>query len=234
MAKKIDNDFLNDTRTENRKEGKKFSSDTTENFQTQDPPPQQKTTQNQNEQQQTSQPGNAQNTQANSENLNPPPIDHKDEFRERYDDFFKGMDGMIAGDMVIGLIDDLKANFLYLYAKKNNISGVGKKEMEMDDKSRKFAAFLVDHAIKNNFFETIKKYPLLAALGVILISGGSTFAMLQMLKSSNNTAKSKDEEIEKLKKDLENLRKKKYETAETVSEESDTENSLVAEYLKTT
>lgn len=198
MAKTFDPEALQDAKRENSKESKKFNSapapGVSESNQNPDP----------------ASPNSAENTKTNSENTTKEntgftipgqkeePI--RDEFKERYDAYFKNMGGVLAGGMVVDMVDELKTSFLYLYAVKNGID-VGKEALQMDPKSKAFAAFLVDEAVKNNFFEWIKKYPLLAGLAVILISGGSTFLMLQMLKKSNDESKKKDDIIDKLRRE---------------------------------
>jgi len=208
MAKKVDADFLQDSKNENRTESKKFGSKGNGQtpppapIETQTPPPvpgsENKIPENLNE---PVIPAN--------ENLNsdlPPLQPESDPFKEKFDEYFKGMDGMIGGQIAVGLVDDLKASFLLMYAKKQGIE-IDKTALMMDEKTKNFAAFLVDHAIKNNFFDIIKKYPILAALGVIVISGGSTFLMLQMLKGMKSENSKQETEISELKKELESLKK---------------------------
>jgi hypothetical protein len=192
MALKNKPEILEAARTEHRKESKKFS--TSENPAGE---PSQAPEQPENNSQQNTSADPGQESANNTQQQAPP----RDEFKEMFDECFKGMEGMIAGDMVVSLIDDLKANFLFIYAKKNGID-LTKDAMYMDAKSKKFAAFCVDYTIKNKFFDTIKKYPLLGALGVFVISGGATFAMMQMMKQTKAESKAKDDEIERLKTEL--------------------------------
>lgn len=201
MAKTFKPEALDDAKRENRKESKKFNS--TNNGEASEANQNHNANQGPGPSASTNTQSQTQNTTSENVNFTIPeqkeePI--RDEFKERYDAYFKSMGGVVAGDMVVNLVDDLKTNFLYLYAKKHGID-VGKEALQMDPKSKSFAAFLVDEAVKNNFFNWIKKYPLLAALAVILISGGSTFLMLQMLKKSNDESKKKDDIIEKLRRE---------------------------------
>lgn len=224
MAAKNKPEFLDDARTEHRKESKKFddaaNTSPASEIKTEQPDP---ADPNKKTDQQTAAPGPAEQETLQG---TPPPV--RDEFKEAFDEAFKGMEGMIAGDMVVGLIDDLKANFLFIYAKKNGID-LTKEAMLMDPKSKKFAAFCVDFAIKNRFFDTIKKYPLLGAAATILISGGATFVMMQMMKKTNEASKAKDDEIEKLKKEIAKTRTAARATATNVdfeeikSEQKETE-----------
>lgn len=195
---------LNDAKRENRKESKKFNrgGSSTATVLNPDLANSSGPTASDNETAQDHKTDQSAPDNTTAFTMPPPPIQEpvRDEFQERYDEYFKKVGGVIAGDMVVNFIDDLKTNFLYLYAKKNGID-VGKDALKMDEKSRGFAAFLVDEAVKNNLFTWIKKYPLIAGLGVIVISGGSTFLMLQMLKKSTDESKKKDELIEKLQKE---------------------------------
>jgi hypothetical protein len=198
MAKKFDPEFISDTKAENSKESKKFKSETVNDEPAASLNPEQ-----------INEPihaaTDAENKTASSQ-IPPIPEPEKDLFKERFDEYFKGIDGLVGGQIAVGLVDDLKASFLFMYAKKQGIE-IEKSALLMDEKTKNFAAFLVDHAIKNNFFDIIKKYPILAALGVILISGGSTFLMLQMLKGMKSESQKKDDEISKLKKEMEDLKK---------------------------
>lgn len=230
MAKNFNPEALADAKRENRKESKKFnesSSGDSSAFNEPEKKADPVTDQASENTQSAAAPG-SESTEQKTNSFTMPgtkeePI--RDEFKERYDAYFKSMGGVVAGDMVVNLVDDLKTNFLYLYAKKNGID-VPKESLQMDPKSKSFAAFLVDEAIKNNFFTWIKKYPLLAALAVIVISGGSTFLMLQMLKKSNNESKEKDNIIEKLKKEKQEAERR---YAETVKDLNETD---VREFIK--
>jgi hypothetical protein len=198
MPKKFDPEFISDTKAENSKESKKFKSETVNDEPAASLNPEQ-----------INEPIHAATDAENkttSSQIPPIPEPEKDLFKERFDEYFKGIDGLVGGQIAVGLVDDLKASFLFMYAKKQGIE-IEKSALLMDEKTKNFAAFLVDHAIKNNFFDIIKKYPILAALGVILISGGSTFLMLQMLKGMKSESQKKDDEISKLKKDLEDLKR---------------------------
>lgn len=205
MAKKLDPEFLIDTRKENRKQGAGASaeSSTSENTQKPEPSadlgsgsskadPEKKEPENKKSSEQSSGSSAGQG----AEIPNPEP-EVKDNFKEKFDEYFKGMDGLIGGEIAVNIVDDLKSSALLMYARKNGIDKITKADLAMDEKSKKFAAFLVDHAMKNNLFEILKKYPLLSALGVIVISGGSTFLMLQMLKNTNAEAAAKEKEYQK-------------------------------------
>lgn len=219
MAKKLDNDFLADSKKENRNESRKFQTNKSEEA---EPAAVDFTSQGEATEPLTASNTNTANTN-NSFTIPPPQEPEKDLFKERFDEYFKGMDGMIGGQIAVNLVDDLKASFLLMYAKKQGIE-IEKSALLMDDKTKNFAAFLVDHAIKNNFFDIIKKYPILAALGVIVISGGSTFLMLQMLKGMKTESKQKDDEISQLKKDIEALQKNSVKEPVPVNNSNPAEN----------
>jgi hypothetical protein len=212
MAKKPDTEFLTDARNENRKESKKFNSSAQQAV---DPAPVTE----------TQAPPSAENAQAAADPAQGPAQEpQRDEFREKFDEYFKGMDGVIAGDVAVNMLDDLKASFLFMYVKKQGIPDIGKKDFELEPKSKKFAAFLIDHAVKNNFFDIIKKYPILSALGVFIITGASTFMMLQMLKKSTDSQKAKDQEMEKLRAELEKYKNKRGRDITDVEDLNEKEN----------
>lgn len=143
------------------------------------------------------------------------------EFKEKFEEYFKGMDGLIGGEVIAGIVDDLKANFLFIHAKKNGVD-LPKSAFLMDEKTKKFAAFLIDHALKNKLFTVIEKYPILAAVGVIGLSGVSSYLMVEMFKKGNKET----EEMKKKTADLE-AKLKKYENAETVKDLNEEEKNFV-------
>lgn len=143
------------------------------------------------------------------------PEPEKDEFQERFDEYFKGAGKMIAGATVVELVDDLKANLLWIYAKKSGVD-VPKDALKMDAKSKELAAFCVDYAVKNKLFDFLKKYPLVAAGGIVAVSGVTSFLFIQMLKGANDEKKKMQDEIDKLKKERSQSNREKATDAEII------------------
>jgi hypothetical protein len=196
MAKKIDEEFIKDTRKEKTSFNKKNDILETENpeslFNDHTPPP--APDQNENLQNGTTAAENAERIEATQ----PPPVNS--EFKEKFDEYFKGSASLIAGETVVNMVDDLKTNLLFIYAKKNGVD-LPKEAFKMDEKAKTFAAFLVDHGLKNKMFTIVEKYPIASALGVIGISGVSTYLMIEMLKKDKK-------EAEKMQRENEQMRKK--------------------------
>lgn len=155
----------------------------------------------------------------------------KDEFQEKFDQFFKD-NPLIAGNTAVNLVDDLKANFFMVYAKKQGVE-MPKEAFAMDAKTKEFMAFLVDHAIKGKMFEWVKKYPLVAALGVFGLSSGTTFLMIKMLASEKNEKEEMSEKIKALEKKLWEQKKASATEAEVVKEDSEVkeETDNVKEFI---
>lgn len=149
--------------------------------------------------------GNSSN--ANFDTQIPPP--QKDEFEEKFNEYFKGMDSIIAGNVVVEMVDDLKSNLLLIYAKKQGVD-IPKEALKMAPKAKEFTAFLVDHAIKNNLFSLIKKYPLVGAVGVVALSAGSTFLMI-------NAMKKQGDEVDQLKKEMAQRDQKEKEMSDLIA-----------------
>lgn len=205
MAKKMDDEFLKDSRAENKKQApKNEQGETIPNTET--PNSEEKIFAANTE------PNNNQgaNTQApEQEKIN-------SEFREKFDEYFKGAGSMIAGASIVEMIDDLKSNLLFIYAKKQGVD-VPKEALKMDSKSKELTAFLVDYAIKNKLFSVIEKYPLLGAVGVIGISSASSFLFIKMMAQGKT-------ENQKLKEEIEALKKKRTAEARENAEEITPEN----------
>lgn len=125
----------------------------------------------------------------------------KDDFKEKYEEYFKGIGSTIAGSVVVNMVDDLKTNLLYIHAKKQGVD-IPKEALQMDEKAKTFAAFLVDYGIKNKMFDLIKKHPLLAAGGVVAISGLTTYLMVEMMKTKTDDNAKLKAEVELLKSQL--------------------------------
>lgn len=197
MAKKFDDELLDDARKENKKfhqNGSGGGSDVktdTQNSGTDD-----QSQGNAGEDKKT----DPKNTGSESSHSNPPPPPPKDEFQEKFDEYFKGMENIIAGRAITEIADDFKTKMLYVYAKKHKVD-IPMDVLRMDEKSKMFCAFLIDHAIKNKMLDWIKKYPLIAAAGVVAVSGASSFLLIQMMKQ-------KDDDNENLRKENEDLKKK--------------------------
>ncbi len=151
------------------------------------------------------------------------------EFEEKFNEFFKN-NPLIAGTTAVNLVDDLKANFFMVYAKKNGVD-MPKEAFAMDAKTKEFTAFLVDHAIKGKMFDWVKKYPLVAALGVFGLSAGTTFLMIKMLASEKNEKEEMAEKIKVLERKLWEEKKAKAETVEPIVEEKKSEESNVKEFI---
>lgn len=233
MAVKGNFEGLSDAKKEDRKESKKFTNGTeTSDSQT--------ASQSQSQSQSTNPPSPDQDTvktePASGTQSTPPPIPPpvqpgaepaRDEFKERFEEYFKGVGGLFTGDLIVGWVDGLKADLLFLYAKKNKIE-VTKDMFTMDAKSRKFAAFCVDEVVGKNIFEWIRKYPLLGALVPFGVSIGGSLILLRMLKGSNEENKKKDEENAELKRTIakmnEEKRKAAHAGAQTVNPVSEVKN----------
>lgn len=205
MAKKIDKDFGNDTRIENASYVKKNET-TEETRPNSEVPPsphreeplinETKESKNENK--------SAENLGNTSENINIPPP--RDEFKEKFDEYFKGIDNMIAGQTVVNIVDDLKANFLMIHAKKRGLD-MDKKLFLMDPKAKEFCAFLVDHSIKGKIFEWVKKYPVIGAAGVLGISAASSYMLIEAMGKSKDEAESNKRKAEQAEEEIENLKR---------------------------
>lgn len=202
MATKIDSEFIKDAKKERKSNAPKLESNEGET--PTNPSPEVKT-----ETQQQENPNlhngsgaaEAQNSQT-QQTVEPP---QNSEFKEKFDDYFKGAGSIIAGETVVNMIDDFKSKLLFIYAKKCKVE-IPIEALQMDEKGKQFAAFLVDHAIKNKLFGWVEKNPLLAATGVVAISGVSTYLMIEMLKKSNSEAENQKKENDILKKQIEALK----------------------------
>lgn len=147
----------------------------------------------------------------------PDPAVGSDDFKEKFDEYFKGVGSIIAGSALVELIDDFKTKALYIYAKKQKVD-IPMEALKMDPKSKEFTSFLVDYAIKNKLFGWIQKYPLIAATGVMAISGASTFMLIEMMKSGKD-------ENEALKKEVADLKRRASDKAREEAEEVEAEES---------
>lgn len=134
-----------------------------------------------------------------------PEPQNTNEFKEKFEEYFKGMDGLIGGELIAGFVDGLKADFLFIHAKKNGVD-LPKEAFLMDEKSKKFTVFLIDHAIKNKLFGVLEKYPLLAASGVIALSGLASYGMIQMLSKGKKETEDLKKQNEKMKTELERFK----------------------------
>jgi len=166
----------------------------------------------------------ANDEKAQATNPNPEPVDS--EFKQKFDEYFKGAGSMIAGETVVGIIDDFKTNLLWMYAKKNNLD-IPKSALQLDPKAKQFASFLVDHGIKNKAFGWVEKNPLLAATAVVGIGGLSSYFMIEMLKKGNTETEKLRKENERLKAEAEaktnDIIKKTISDLEEIKEEIVTE-----------
>ncbi len=146
-------------------------------------------------------PGNSSSSHGSEQPNTQPEV--SPEFKQKFEEYFKGAGSIVAGSTIVEMMDDLKTNFFYIYAKKNGVD-IPREGLKMDPKTKEFSAFLIDHAIKNKLFGWIEKYPLAAAGGVMLLSTGTTYLFIEMMKKTNA-------ESEAMKMELENLRKQKQE-----------------------
>lgn len=146
----------------------------------------------------------------NNETINNESVNSSNEFKEKFEEYFKGAGSIIAGSAITELVDDFKTKLLFIYAKKQGVD-LPVESLKMDAKSKEFCSFLIDYAIKNKLFGFIEKYPLVAAGGVVAISGLSSFLFVEMMKKSTEKAKQAEKENEILKTEL-----KKYKDAEVV------------------
>lgn len=196
MAKRFDDELIKDAREENKDFVKK-----------QEAAKEQTQTQQTTNQTPPNEKINLENgtTAAESQNTGPDILNQEpvnNDFREKFDEYFKGQGSIIAGQTVIGFIDDFKTKLLWLYAKKNGID-IPQEALQMEPKSKEFAGFLVDYAIKNKLFGWVEKNPLISAVGVVAISGVSSYLMIEMLKKGNSEVEKLKAENEKLKKQAE-------------------------------
>lgn len=218
MAKKIDDELLDDLRQENKnyhKNGGNHNTSVNSEKKLDPPPPPQSPPPLGEEKYKEENKNTSSATDPNINNETPP----KDEFQEKFDEFFKN-NPLIAGTTAVNLVDDLKTNFFMVYAKKNGVD-MPKEAFAMDAKTKEFTAFLVDHAIKGKMFEWIKKYPLVAALGVFGLSAGTTFLMIKMLAAEKNDKEEMAAKIKDLEKKLWEERKAKAETVDPITEEKE-------------
>lgn len=235
MATKIDDEIMDDARTENKNFVKKngLNGHSGANTNTSNQNNSSNTSVNQNGDQKDEkksgdsgknegngsqdQNANNQNTQQNFDFTNQ--TQQKDEFEEKFNEFFKN-NPLIAGNTAVNLVDDLKSNFFMVYAKKQGVE-MPKEAFQMDAKTKEFTAFLVDQGLKGKIFEYVKKYPIVAALGVFGLSAGTTFLMIKMLASEKNEKEEMAEKIKALEKKLWEQKKASASDAEIIKETKD-------------
>ena len=140
------------------------------------------------------------NGSAKTEPLNTEADKKKEELKEKLNEFSKGI-GLLTGQAITEIIDDFKSNLLWIYAKKKGVD-LPKEALKMDAKAKEFCAFLVDYGLKNKLSEYIEKYPLVAAGGVVVLTGAVSYLTIEMLSKTNN-------ENEELKKQIERLNSEK-------------------------
>ncbi len=252
MAGKLDPDFVNDAREENRKQsagaqshknnGAVVTTPVTGN-QSKDPAPdpdkkpgadKQTGTENQAGQTQNGEAGQSAGTQA----AGPAVGAQQDEFKEKFDEYFKG--SPITGTVVTEFVDDLKCNLLMIYAKKNGLD-MTKDMFAMNAKSKELTAFLVDYGVQNKLFEWIKKYPLLAAGCVVGISACSSWLMVEMMKKGKDETEAAKKENQALKDELEALKRQRSAGRTDISDVEDlnakaaasSESESLADFIKT-
>ncbi len=229
MAKKLDQEFIKDSRAENQKFRRGVQNGTSPLNDTKAPeqgapeenqgtPPGAEESGKQSEAnagQQSHEAGNSEQSQ--SFHNPPPPPPEKNEFKEKFEDYFKGIGKSITGEVVVNMVDDLKSNLLMIYAKKQGLD-IEKEKFKMDKKSHDFAVFLVDHGLKNKLLDFLEKRPLLAAGGVIALSAGSSFAMIELLKTMKSGEKKQEEENARLRKQIAEMKRKQAEEAQQAEE----------------
>lgn len=230
MAIKVDKELIDDARKENRQNHGKNGTTNLNGQENNSPAPEREETAGQNSQTTNGQEkiNNAKTENANSnsqENTQQNFYQEQQtdssqgEFKAQFDEYFKGSESIIAGEAITGMIDDLKANFLLVYAKKQGVD-MSKSAFLMDEKSKKFSSFLIDYAIKHKLVGIIEKYPLMAAGGVIALSGLTSYLFVTAMGNQ----KKETEDLKKKNADLEE-KLKKWENAQTAEVINETKNA---------
>lgn len=192
MAGKIDKEFFQDAKREHKKQSpllemkNNLGNDSFENKtnETGPPPPPNDNGEFTNAHQET-------NKNTNTQNQSQP---QPDELKEKFDEFAKGLN-FVTGAAITEIIDDFKTKLLFVHAEKKGCK-IPIEALKMDPKAKEFCAYLVDYAVKNKVVDWVKKYPLIAAGGVVAITGGMSYMFIEMMSKKQN-------ETEKLKKELE-------------------------------
>lgn len=146
-----------------------------------------------------------------------PPIEEKDEFKEKFDAYFKGAGSIVTGSAIVGIVDDLKANLLLIYAKKKGVD-LPKDAFKLDKNSAELCGFLVDYAVKNSLFDWVKKHPIISAAGVVGISALTSYVFIEALGKGEK----EKEDLKKRNEDLEALLSKMAEEKKTAAHKNST------------
>ncbi|MCX7928983.1 MAG: hypothetical protein N2558_04890 [Patescibacteria group bacterium] len=118
--------------------------------------------------------------------------DKEKELEEKFQKFADKFDGKI-GRSVTEFVDDFKTNLLWLYALKNKIN-IPKEALKMPEDGKDLCSTLIDYAISDKILEYIKKYPILAAGALVAINAGSSYLVIEALKSNKQEAKNTSRE----------------------------------------
>lgn len=125
---------------------------------------------------------------------NSSPINDKEKEIEekfaKYSDKFKNF----TGKTIVEFVDDFKTNILWLYALKNKIN-IPKEAFKMPDDGKEMCAALLDYAVQDKLLEYIKKYPIIAAGAIIGMNAGSSYLLIEAMKS-NQPKETKQKDVQ--------------------------------------